>query len=179
MDSDNKFDFDNQVVNNIEKLKRYARSFGLNECDAEDLTYNTILKAYENKDKYQVIEGHDFCGWLFRVQRNLFFNQYRRDSAHSVDLYDNDMITMLDEQKAYSKETDSDTMYTESFDLIKGLLSDTDFKVIMAFANGYHYFQISEILDVPIGTVKSKIFNIRQRLIEHMNGIDYKKGKRS
>lgn len=170
MGSENEFDFDNQVVNSIESLRRYAIYYGLRGCDAEDLVNDTILKAYENKDKYHVVEGSGFMGWICTIQRNIFINGYRKKSTYPTDCYDNDMMISLREQKTHSEETDSNSIYIEAIDLIKRSLSDSDYKVIMAFVNGYTYVQISEIFEISLGTIKSKIFNIRQRLIDIING---------
>lgn len=160
------FDFDNQIVSNIPYLKNYAKRFSLKEEEAEDLTSDTFLKALEKREYFRQVDKTNFRGWLVTIMTNLFINKYRMDKRQATDNYDNEEIVLLSEQKKYSKNTDADFINTELFDLIKLTLSPIDYRIIMAYANGYAYEQISEIMEISLGTIKSKIFSTRKKLIE-------------
>lgn len=160
------FDFDNQIVSNIPYLKNYAKRFSLKEEEAEDLTSDTFLKALEKREYFRQGDGTNFRGWLVTIMTNLFINKYRLGKRQATDNYDNEEIVLLAEQKKYSKSTDSDFINRELFDLVKLTLSPIDYRVIMAYANGYAYEQISEIMEISLGTIKSKIFSARKKLIE-------------
>lgn len=180
MENESEFDFNNAVVENVQYLRNYAKRFGLQEVDQEELVSNTILKAFENQNKYKIIEGHDFGGWLTRILTNLFINDYRRSISRPTDLYDNEGITILREQKSYSEEADSSSIYDELLKSVKGILSDENYRIFMAYVNGYQYNQIAEIFELPMGTVKSRIFFSRQQIIEYVkNGNKIQKRKHS
>lgn len=167
------FNFEQQLTDYMPFLNDYAKRFGLDEEDRLDLVSDTLLKALDNKGKYRDYGGSNLKGWLVTVMTNIFINSYRKMVRNATDHYDNEQMTLLTEQKYYSRDTDSDCICEESAEVIKRSLTVIDYRILMAYANGYTYEQISEIMEFPVGTVKSKIFLARRKVINNMknNGL--------
>lgn len=162
---DEKFNFDSSIVSHYKKLERSSYRYGLDEDSRKDLVSDTILKAIENRDKFSLIENENqFGGWLFTIMNNIFINNYRKMIRDAVDSYDNNEFIIVTEHKKYVYETDSDVLYDELVRILnEASLSDLDKKVVFGWSNGYSYSQISDILEIPLGTVKSKIFFAREK----------------
>lgn len=130
--------------------------------DAQDLLQDTTLKVLDNQDKF--VDNVNFKGWVLTVMRNIFINNYHKivrvqtvvDS--SADLYNLDVVNdsgFDSPDKAYQIK--------EITKAINGLNDDLKVPFSM-FLSGYKYNEIAEKLNVPLGTVKSRIFFARQEL---------------
>ncbi|WP_289834352.1 RNA polymerase sigma factor, partial [Parabacteroides goldsteinii] len=123
---------------------------------------DTTLKVLDNQDKF--VDNVNFKGWVLTVMRNIFINNYHKivrvqtvvDS--SADLYNLDVVNdsgFDSPDKAYQIK--------EITKAINGLNDDLKVPFSM-FLSGYKYNEIAEKLNVPLGTVKSRIFFARQEL---------------
>lgn len=134
--------------------------------DAEDLIQDTYFKALKNKDKYT--PGTNLKGWLYTIMKNTFINNYRKkkvqntfidetDNTYFIDQGLNNRVEYADrnvDQEYIMKQIDSiEKNYVEAF---------------MMHFNGYKYEEISEILGIPLGTVKSRIFLARKKMMEKL-----------
>lgn len=106
-------------------------------------------------------------------------NNYRKSNNEKTDHYSNEEFQLVTEHKFYSKDSDSDILYEELFEIVKSIARPADFRIFMAYVNGYTYEQISEILEIPFGTVKSRIYFFRKRLINHLANVKDKSWKYS
>lgn len=163
------FDFDSLLIESMSYLQNYARKFALDEDDRNDLVSETILKALDKKDYFRQGNDMNFRAWLITIMTNTFINNYRKNEKHKVDNYDNEQMALLTEQQRYSRSADSDFIYKELVDLVRSSLSSVDYRIFMGFVNGYGYEQIAEIMGLPLGTVKSKIFGARKKVIININ----------
>ena len=150
-------------------LLNFAYMLTSNRDDAYDLLQDTLLKAMDNEDKYA--EGTNFKGWVFTIMRNTFINNYRRNSraATVVDTTDNLYLLNLGESAAESPEESYGA--AEITKAINEFSDDYRIPFSMHVA-GYKYNEIAEKMDLPLGTVKSRIFFARKKLQERFS--DYR-----
>ena len=162
-------EFNDALISLENYLKSFAFSFTRNSEDAEDLTQETMLKALKYRSQYT--PKTNFKAWVFTIMRNVFINQYRRKLKaatifdHSKELY---LLQKSDEQ--YGQPMN----YMLGKDLNKQLnkLEDEYKKPFTMHFDGYKYQEIAESLNIPIGTVKSRIFIARKKLMDYLP--DYK-----
>ena len=164
-----KFDFNSQLIENMPYLKKYVLKFSLDEEERKDLVSETVLKALDKKEHFRIGAEMNFRAWLVTIMTNLFINNYRKNKRYATDHYDNAQMALLSEQQKYSSAADSDFIYQELSDVVRQSLSLSEYRVFMGFVNGYGYEQIAEIMELPLGTVKSKIFGARKKIIRNIN----------
>lgn len=154
--------FSQDLVSLQSELFRFAYKLTLNVDDANDLLQETSLKALDNKEKYSA--DTNFKGWIFTIMRNIFINNYRkvvRDQTF-VDQTENQYHLNSPADSGYeSTESEFDTK--EIYYILNGL-SDELRQPFTMYIAGFKYREISDKLDLPIGTVKSRIFFTRQKL---------------
>lgn len=156
----------NAVISDIASLqpvlKRLSRRFTRNAEESSDLVQDTILKALTYTDKFRV--NTNLQGWLFTIMRNTFINQYRKrqrnQTVHDAtrELY---FLNVEDEHTFSSPERSY--MWKDLWENIEELKEE--FKVpFKLHTSGYKYHEIAETLNIPIGTVKNRIFHARKEI---------------
>jgi len=148
-------------------LKSFAMSYTRNEEDAKDLTQETMLKAITYKDYYT--PKTNFKAWVFTIMRNIFINQYRRKTkSNTIFDHSKDMFLLTNAPgKSGTPEN-----YMDGLELNKQI-HKLDEEYLVPFQmhfQGFKYKEIAEKLDIPIGTVKSRIFLARKKLMELLPG---------
>jgi len=162
-------DFEQHVIPLAEELYASALRYTKNPGDAEDLVQETMLRALAAWKRF--IPGSNCRAWLFRILTNSFINNYRRRRRHRkfahetgddcvVALYGNDLRRSVDPEKDMFGHTLSDEV-TSALD---SLGEDYRRVVELADLQGIRYREIAETLDVPIGTVMSRLFRARRQL---------------
>ena len=154
--------FVTRLVDVQNNLLSFAYQLTLDNEMARDLVQDTTLKALSNEDKY--VDNVNFKGWVMTIMRNIFINNYRRN------LKENKLIDVS--QDLYSlnvlKESDLDTPYASiAVSEITKIISMFPAEFSQPFSMyvaGYKYEEIAQELNLPIGTVKSRIFAIRKKL---------------
>lgn len=151
-------------------MQNYALMLTANKDSARDLCQETILKALANFDKYY--DNVNFKGWVFTIMHNIFVNNYRQALRQKtiLDHTDNLLLLNLPQNSAFNN-AESDYAYAEIIKAIHSLDEQYKTPFSMHFS-GYRYLEIAEIMELPVGTVKSRIFFARKRLQEIL--IDYK-----
>lgn len=154
--------FDNRLVNMQEELRRYACRLTIDPHEADDLVQETALKALTNKDKFT--EGTNFKGWMYTIMKNIFINDYRKNAREQTYVDKTDNLHFIDS----SQDLFADCIEKkyDNKELKKVIMSlPNDFRIpFVMFTSGYKYREISDKLNLPIGTVKSRIFSTRKRL---------------
>lgn len=130
--------------------------------EAQDLLQDTTLKALDNESKYT--DNSNFKGWLFTIMRNIFINNYRRSAKERTMMDSSEDLYQLNYKQELSAST-PDGAYAE-VEITKIINSFTEEyrRPFSMYVEGYKYEEIAEILNIPLGTVKSRIFTTRQRL---------------
>lgn len=154
--------FNNNLLNIKSKLQFYALSLTSASDRADDLVQDTLLKALMYRDKFR--EDTNFNAWVYTIMKNTFINDYRR-KVKERSIFDSgtEMKLVTPEDKAFPAP---DTLYF-THEIINeiNLLKD-EFRIpFNFFLEGYMYKEIAERLELPLGTIKSRIFFTRQKLM--------------
>jgi len=136
-------DFEKELSEIYPWILRVARKFCCSMQDAEDLAGDTVYKLLVNRDKFDC--SKPLQPWCLIVMRNTYIIRYNRNSlihftAHSI-LFD-DLVSTIQRCAKKSRCIDS----------------------VMYYASGYSYDEISEILNIPVGTVRSRISSGRKMI---------------
>ena len=158
-------EFQHKLLTLESSLERFAYSLTSNKDDAKDLLQETFLRALTYRDKFV---HYDFKAWTFAIMRNTFINNYRRNVCKNKLLDQTKESYSMDYPKA-SGYDDPDSSYSaKELNLNIDQLED-EFRVPLKMLHeGYKYKEIAEELDLNIGTVKSRIFFSRKKLMERL-----------
>ncbi len=151
-----------RIVNIQSNLLNFAYQLTSNKEDAEDLLQDTTLKALNNADKF--VDNVNFKGWIFTIMRNIFINNYRQ-SVRQATIIDStiDLYHLNLPQKSGFDSPEGSYSVKEIIKTID-LFCDEYRVPFSLHVAGYKYSEISEMLNLPIGTVKSRIFFARKRM---------------
>lgn len=156
------FNFTQDLLNIQTELLRFAYKLTANHEEANDLLQETSLKALDNEDKYT--PDTNFKGWMYTIMRNIFINNYRkvvRDQTF-VDQTDNLYHLNLPQDSGFDS-TEGAYDIKEIHKIVNSL--PKEYRVPFAMhVSGFKYREIADKLDLPLGTVKSRIFFTRQKL---------------
>jgi RNA polymerase sigma-70 factor, ECF subfamily len=159
-------EFNHRIIKLQKPLEMYALGLTTNSDDAKDLLQETMLKAFSNRDKF--IDKTNLKAWLYTIMKNTFINEYRRNKRANtfIDKTDNQYFLNNDSS---SEMQSADSRIAEK-DIRKALSELTnDFRVpFEMYYNGYKYKEIAEELSLSIGTVKSRIFFTRKKLMKKL-----------
>ncbi|MDP9230276.1 MAG: RNA polymerase sigma factor [Bacteroidota bacterium] len=160
-------EFNQMLLSNIDFLKPFAINLTRDTEAAKDLYQETLYKAIANRDKYNV--GTNIKAWLFTIMRNIFINDYRRKAKQQTifDSTPNDFLLNYN-QFAVANAAESKLRIKEIKEAINTLpeIFKTPF---LLYFEGYKYNEISELLQEPLGTIKSRIHFARKLLKEQIS----------
>jgi RNA polymerase sigma-70 factor, ECF subfamily len=175
--------FEKEALVHLDALYRVALRLSGNASDAEDLVQDTMLRAYRSWERYT--PGTNAKGWLLTILRHLFINEYRRRIRHP-ETVDVDTI----EPFALFQEVQEEDPQGAFFDRIVDdeVLRAVDqlpeaFReaVTLSDVEGLSYEEVAKVLDVPVGTVKSRLYRGRRllqaKLYEYAVSMGYIKGQ--
>lgn len=150
-------------------LFSFAYKLTADSEEAHDLLQDTTLKALDNESKYS--DNSNFKGWLFTIMRNIFINNYRRTVRERTVIEGTEDLYQLNFQQPTNSTPEGTYAVNEISQIIDSFSEDYR-KPFSMYVAGYKYEEIAEILDIPLGTVKSRIFTTRQKLRSIL--IDYR-----
>ncbi|MCT4560287.1 MAG: RNA polymerase sigma factor [Crocinitomicaceae bacterium] len=155
-------EFNDALINLETYLRSFAFNFTKNEEDAKDLTQETMLKAITYRKQYT--PKTNFKAWVFTIMRNLFINNYRR-KVKAGTIFDNTKESYLLNLKTENHANpDNHMLGLELKNQLLNLEKEYKQPFDMHF-EGYKYQEIADQLNIPIGTVKSRIHIARQKLL--------------
>lgn len=156
--------FKTSVLGMQSNLMSFALKLTLNRDEAHDLVQDTTLKALNNEEKF--IENANFKGWMLTIMRNIFINNYRKSARENtvVDTTEDYYHLSLPQESGFGSPEGSYTV-NEISQILAGFPADYREPFSLHVA-GYKYEEISEKLNMPLGTVKSRIFATRKRMRE-------------
>ncbi|MGE0770160.1 MAG: sigma-70 family RNA polymerase sigma factor [Cyclobacteriaceae bacterium] len=173
--------FNTEFLPHINSMYNFGYRLTLDEDDAKDLVQDTYMKAYRFIESFQ--RGTNAKAWLFRILKNSFINEYRKKSKEpsKVD---------YQEVESYYNSDDVDRQITTDLrveslqDMIGDEISnalnalDVDFRtvIILCDLEGFKYDEMAKILDIPIGTVRSRLHRARNLLKEKLSEYAKKMG---
>jgi RNA polymerase sigma factor (sigma-70 family) len=159
-------EFNYQLTNLSSNLERFAMSLTSNHEDALDLLQETFAKAITYRDKFE--DNTNLKAWTFTIMKNTFINNYRRAVKANTTFDNTDDLYFLNLNKEATNNTpDSEYSIKEIQKSIDEL--DDDFKrPFLLHTQGFKYKEIADQLNLKIGTVKSRIFFTRKKLMEKL-----------
>lgn len=150
------------VLQYQQPLKSYALTLTKDQESASDLLQETMYRAFKNRDKFTM--GTNLKGWLYTIMRNIFINNYRSRKRRQVVFDSSDNQYLLDSNAgASSNAAEGAVLHDEIKALVSNLREDYRVPFMMAY-QGHKYDDIAQQLDVPLGTIKSRIFLARKTL---------------
>ena len=162
--------FQTKLLDLQSNLLNFAYTLTANRDDAYDLLQDTTLKALDNEDKY--VDNTNFKGRVFTIMRNIFIDNYRKvvRSATVIDQTE-DLYHLNLPQDSGFETPDGSIAANEITAAIDSFADEYRIPFSMHVA-GYKYNEIAEQMNLPLGTIKSRIFFARQRLQEMLK--DYR-----
>lgn len=143
-------------------LLSFAYQLTTNREQAEDLLQDTTLKALDNEEKY--VDNVNFKGWIFTIMRNIFINNYRQTVRKATVIDQTEDLYHLNVSQDSGLNTPDGSIAVKEISRAINSFSD-DYRVPFSMhVAGYKYQEIAEKMNLPLGTVKSRIFFARQRL---------------
>ena len=175
--------FEKEFLPHMDALYNFGFHLCYNEDDANDLVQETFMKAYRFIDSYQ--EGSNAKAWLFKILKNAFINEYRKKSKRPNKVDFEDVVNYHDSE---------DTSYVGSLDMREEIFRDmigdevmfalnalpVDFRTVILLCDieGFTYEEMSKIIDIPIGTVRSRLHRarnmIKEKLKSYAKNLGYK-----
>ena len=156
-------EFNNQVIGLRQALEYFALHLTTNDEDAKDLLQDTMVKAISYRDKFR--EKTNLKAWLYTIMKNTFINNYRRTvKANTIIDNTSDLYFLNNSSSAPNVSPENSYSYGEIKKNVEKLGSEYRDPFQLHF-EGFKYKEIAEKLDLPIGTVKSRIFLARQKLM--------------
>ncbi len=181
--------FNEELLPQIDALYNFAYHLTYNEEDANDLVQETYMKAYRFIAGYQ--QGTNAKAWLFKILKNAFINQYRKKTKGPQRIDYEEIVNFHQEE--------NDTNYSSYMDLREELFDsmmgdevtnavnslEMPFRTVLLLCDveGFKYDEIASILDIPIGTVRSRLHRarnmVKEQLRDYANSLGYedKRGK--
>ncbi len=162
-------DFEEEIIPHLDAMYNFALRLTSDPSDAEDLVQDTIVKAYRFFSSYE--KGTNAKAWLFRILKNSYINNYRKKSKKPNQVDYDEVSTFYETIRA--ERTDTSDLEDKMFrDLIDDDISNAldelpeDFRtvVLLCDVEGFTYEEIANMLDVPIGTIRSRLHRGRNLL---------------
>jgi RNA polymerase sigma-70 factor (ECF subfamily) len=164
-------DFERDAMQYAPQLYSAALRMTRNSADAEDVVQETFLKAYRAYDSFE--EGTNLKAWLYRILTNTYINKYRKQQRRPSEvelgeLQDLYLYRRLGESSgaSYSAEKEALDQFvdTDIIEALESLPESFRMPVVLADVDGFSYKEIADILDIPIGTVMSRLHRGRKAL---------------
>jgi len=175
--------FEQEALVHLDALYRVGLRLTGNASDAEDLVQETMLRAFRSWDRYT--PGTNAKGWLLTILRHLFINEYRRRSRHpeTVDVDTIEPFALFQEVQGedpqgafFDRIVDDEVL--RAVDQLPEAFREA---VQLSDVEGLSYEEVAKVLDVPVGTVKSRLYRGRRllqaRLYEYAVSMGYIKGQ--
>ncbi len=143
-------------------LQSFAYNLTKNGEDAKDLYQETAFRAITNREKFR--PGTNFKAWLFTIMKNIFINNYRKKVKANTILDNTDNLYYINSgNRTSGNNADSSMMVKELTSMIEELDDSIRVPFLMHY-QGFKYQEIADHLNLPLGTVKSRIFFARKEM---------------
>ncbi len=154
--------FQSNLMSLQANLLNFAYMLTSNRDDAYDLLQDTTLKALDNEEKYA--ENTNFKAWVMTIMRNIFINNYRRSQRTATVVDTTDNLYLINLSSESTLETPEDAFGASEITSAINEMED-DYRIPFSMhVQGYKYNEIAEKMNLPLGTIKSRIFYARKQL---------------
>lgn len=165
--------FDKEFLPHIDSMYNFAYRLTFDEDDAKDLVQETYLKAFRFINSFE--QGTNAKAWLFRILKNSFINDFRKRSKEpskvdyqEVETFYNSEDTEISATTDLRVETVQHMIGDEISNALNSLAVDFRTVIILCDLEGFTYEEMAKILDIPIGTVRSRLHRARNLLKEKL-----------
>jgi RNA polymerase sigma-70 factor (ECF subfamily) len=162
-------DFNEEIIPHLDALYNFGLRLTSDTNDAEDLVQDTIVKAYRFFSSYE--KGTNAKAWLFRILKNSYINNYRKKSKKPQQVDYDEVSTFYETIRAERTDTSDleDKMFRELIDdelsnALDNIPEDFRTVVLLCDVEDFTYEEIANMLDVPIGTIRSRLHRGRNLL---------------
>jgi RNA polymerase sigma-70 factor (ECF subfamily) len=162
-------DFEEEIIPHLDAMYNFALRLTSEPNDAEDLVQDTIVKAYRFFSSYE--QGTNAKAWLFRILKNSYINNYRKQSKQPSQVDYDEVATFYETIRAGRTDTSDleNQMFRQLIDddisnALEKLPEDFRTVVLLCDVESFTYEEISNMLDVPIGTIRSRLHRGRNLL---------------
>ena len=173
--------FENEFMPHIDSMCNFAYRLTFDEDETKDLVQDTFLKAFRFINSFQ--EGTNAKAWLYRILKNSFINDHRKKSKQpskvdyqEVEQFYNSEDTLGNATVDLRLETTKDMIGDEISNALNALAIDFKTVVILCDLEGFTYEEMAKILDIPIGTVRSRLHRARNLLREKLGSYAHSMG---
>jgi len=143
-------------------LRQFTRRFTLDQDESKDLVQDTMLKALTYKDKFR--EDTNLKGWLFTIMRNTFINNYRKAKLAKTSTDNTKELYFLNVADPHTfNRPEKSLEFKEIWANVNDVREELQIPFKM-YTTGYKYHEIARELNIPIGTVKNRIFHARKEI---------------
>jgi RNA polymerase sigma-70 factor (ECF subfamily) len=151
--------FEGQILALLPSLRRYSRSLTRSDADGEDLLQDCVEKVLARRSQWR---GMNLRGWALTIMTNLYRNTRRQSPRNAT-------VELDAAEELPSADVTSDPLERARLESALNSLSEENRAVLMlVVVEGYTYGEVAATLDIPIGTVMSRLSRARQRLGERM-----------
>lgn len=158
----------NEFLDNLTEsqdfLSGFAKRLAADNGEAQELMQETMVRAYSNKNQYTL--STNFRAWMCTIMRNAFISKYRKRKRRKTYSLSWDQMSQIKGGSTQTCDADASVIAADIYKLIDSL-KDTYRIPFMMSIQGYQYSEIAEQLQIPIGTVKSRL-NYARMLLKKM-----------
>jgi RNA polymerase sigma-70 factor (ECF subfamily) len=158
--------FESAIIESRQMLYSKALSLFHDSEKAQDIVQDTMLKALTNKDKFT--EGTNLKGWLYTILKNIFINDYNRHAKHPTYLRDTFSDAFVGTENRVELNQGAANIKMEEIQKALASIDEKFSKAFMMHFEGYKYEEIAEEMQLPLGTVKTRIHKARLMLQERL-----------
>ena len=154
--------FNTKIDNLSQRLHAFAYNLTKSVDESKDLFQETAFRAITNRDKFRA--GTNFKAWMFTIMKNIFINNYRKKMKQNTIIDTTDNLYFINSGDVeISNGAESSIMVQELERMVEELDDNTRVPFVMHY-EGFKYQEIADKLELPLGTVKSRIFFARKAL---------------
>lgn len=175
--------FESEFLPHIDAMYNFAYRITFDEASAKDLIQDTYYKAFRFIESFH--EGTNAKAWLFRILKNNFINEFRKKNKEPS------MVDYQDVETYYNSDDVNEVITSDlRVEVLQDMIGDeisnalnalaVDFRIVIILCDleGFTYEEMSKILDIPIGTVRSRLHRarnlLRERLKNYAKSMGYK-----
>ena len=174
--------FENEFYPHADALYTFAYNLTYNDADADDLVQETYMKAFRFIASYN--EGTNAKAWLFKILKNAFINHYRKRSKQPNKVDFEDIVNYQNQEDGTNltgyvdlrEELYQNMMGDEITMAVNSLPVDFRVVIFLCDIEDFSYEEISKIVDIPIGTVRSRLHRGRNMLKEKLHSYAVSQG---
>ncbi|WP_297588296.1 sigma-70 family RNA polymerase sigma factor [uncultured Corynebacterium sp.] len=175
--------FTEEAMPLLDQLYGGALRMTRNPQDAEDLVQETYLKAYKAFDRFT--PGTNLKAWLYRIMTNTYINTYRKKQRRPLvtsadDVTDNQLYTSSSHDSTGLESAEVEALKQMPNSRISEALNslNEDYRMVVYYADveGLAYKEIADVMDIPLGTVMSRLHRGRKQLREMLKDVAHDQG---